>query len=829
MATINGGAGNDTLPGGFGQDEINGFGGNDSLSGLDGNDTLNGGLGNDTLKGGIGGDILDGGAGGDVMAGGKGEDVYYVDSVADKISELAGQGEDAVASSLTDYTLAANVENLRVDGLNGTGNALANGLEGNALANMLSGLAGNDFVRGGDGNDTIDGGTGNDVLIAGAGADRMIGGAGNDEYAVDDAGDVVVELAGGGIDTVATSLDGYVLGANVENLRLDAVAGISATGNGLANALFGNSLGNVLAGEAGNDTLDGGRGNDTLRGGAGNDLYLVDSIDDVVEEGSGGGKDTIRATSDYQLHEGQEIENLILDSTLPDGQVGFFVGTGNSASNLITIVGTGRAEMYALGLDGNDTLKGGIGRDMMSGGTGNDILSGGDGGDFLVGDDGADTMTGGKGDDMYEVGSVADKIVEQAGRGIDTIQSRLANYTLGANLENLLLIELALNGTGNALRNTLRGNALANQLSGAAGDDQLYGSGGTDTLNGGSGNDYLSGGDDADVMSGGAGSDFYIIDDAGDVILELPGGGIDKAFTMIDGYALAANVEDLVLGSISGTGNGLNNALLGNSMANVMAGEAGNDMLDGGAGNDTLRGGTGNDVYLVDSINDVVEDGFGGGKDTIRATFTYQLNDGQEIESFILDSSLVIGGFGNNQGNLITMAGTGQAVMSGKDGNDTLTGGGGNDVLDGDAGKDLLTGGGGLDVLSGGNDADTLKGGAGDDVLVGGLGADALFGEAGADWFSYRIDSALDLATLGSDTIAGFQKGVDKIDLRDLIADFGIDPGAAFAGNFVLLSKSGANTVIQFDQDGSGGGLAPVTLATVTSATVTAADFVLET
>lgn len=829
MATINGGPGNDSLPGGFGQDEINGFGGNDSLSGLDGNDTLNGGLGNDTLKGGIGRDILDGGAGGDIMAGGKGEDVYYVDSVADKVSELAGQGDDAVVSSLTDYTLAANVEGLQVDGLNGTGNALDNEIDSNALGNKLSGLAGNDLINGRDGNDSLDGGTGNDILNGGPGDDRLAGGAGNDRYTVEDAGDVIVELAGGGTDTVLTDRNGYVLGANVENLSLQGAA-ISGTGNGLANALFGNALGNVLAGEAGNDTLDGGRGNDTLRGGAGNDLYLVDSIDDVVEEGSGGGKDTIRVTtSDYQLHEGQEIENLILDSTLPDGQLDFFIGTGNSTGNLITIVGTGRAEMYAFGLDGNDTLKGGIGRDMMSGGRGNDILSGGDGGDFLVGDDGADTMTGGKGDDTYEAGSVADKIVEQTGQGIDTVQSRLANYTLGANLENLLLIELAVNGTGNALRNTLRGNSLANQLSGAAGDDQLYGSGGTDTLNGGSGNDYLSGGDDADVMSGGAGSDFYIIDDAGDVILELPSGGIDKAFTMIDGYALAANVEDLVLGSISGTGNGLNNALLGNGMANVMAGEAGNDTLDGSLGNDTLRGGSGNDVYLVDNINDVVEEGFAGGKDIIRATSTYQLNDGQEIESFILDSSIVIGGFGNNQGNLITMAGTGLAVMSGKDGNDTLTGGGGDDVLDGDAGKDLLTGGGGLDVLSGGNDADTLKGGTGDDVLVGGLGADALFGEAGADWFSYRIDSALDLATLGNDTIAGFQKGVDKIDLRDLIADFGIDPGAAFAGNFVLLSKSGANTVIRFDQDGSGGGLAPVTLATVTSATVTAADFVLET
>ena len=79
------------------------------------------------------------------------------------------------------------------------------------------------------------------------------------------------------------------------------------------------------------------------------------------------------------------------------------------------------------------------------------------------------------------------------------------------------------------------------------------------------------------------------------------------------------------------------NGMIGNIGQNVLTGEAGNDTLDGGGGTDTLKGGSGNDVYLVDSFNDVVEDGVGGGKDTIRATVTYQLSEGQEIESLILD------------------------------------------------------------------------------------------------------------------------------------------------------------------------------------------------
>ena len=64
---------------------------------------------------------------------------------------------------------------------------------------------------GGDGNDTItgnsaanqlSGGRGADVLDGGAGADTMIGGIGNDTYVVDNAGDVVIENASEGTDTV---------------------------------------------------------------------------------------------------------------------------------------------------------------------------------------------------------------------------------------------------------------------------------------------------------------------------------------------------------------------------------------------------------------------------------------------------------------------------------------------------------------------------------------------------------------------------------------------------------------------------------------------------
>ena len=64
------------------------------------------------------------------------------------------------------------------------------------------------------------------MLDGGAGADTMIGGAGNDTYVVDNAGDVVIENAGEGTDTVQRVDHTYPLAANVENLTLDRTARI---------------------------------------------------------------------------------------------------------------------------------------------------------------------------------------------------------------------------------------------------------------------------------------------------------------------------------------------------------------------------------------------------------------------------------------------------------------------------------------------------------------------------------------------------------------------------------------------------------------------------
>ncbi|TDR89079.1 hemolysin type calcium-binding protein [Enterovirga rhinocerotis] len=243
--------------------------------------------------------------------------------------------------------------------------------------NAVVALGGGDFgdiLIGGSAGDSLSGGAGDDRLDGGLGADTMTGGTGNDIFFVDNVGDVVVELAGEGIDQVRTTLDNYVLGANVENLFLMGSADLSGTGNELDNILMGNSGANTLSGGAGDDRLDGRGGADILIGGTGNDTYYIDDLGDVMVEEAGEGYDTAFLSVDgYVLADGVSVERLILRD-------GIVSATGNDLDNVIQ------------GNAGDNTLAGGGGRDTIRGGAGNDTLIGGAGIDNLYGGTGADTF-----------------------------------------------------------------------------------------------------------------------------------------------------------------------------------------------------------------------------------------------------------------------------------------------------------------------------------------------------------------------------------------------------------------------------------------------------
>ena len=247
-------------------------------------------------------------------------------------------------------------------------------------------------------------------------------------------------------------------------------------------------------------------------------------------------------------------------------------------------------------------------------------------------------------------------------------------------------VGLTLNGT--TKNDRLVGSACNDTLDGKQGSDTMLGGDGNDTYyvdrycdsSGGKGNEGLGNGEDPpppghdDNYNDGPGTSpghpgkrqsGYIQyhpgrDDCGDddegghnntcssdTVKEYLNQGYDRVIASVS-YVLPEYVEALTLAgsaALDGTGNSLDNWLIGNSAANTLLGLAGNDLIAAGAGHDDVQGGSGNDVL-----------------------------EGQD---------------GNDD-------------LQGGDGQDVLLGGNGNDLLDGGAGRNLLAGGRGNDTLQAG-------------------------------------------------------------------------------------------------------------------------------
>ena len=553
-------------------------------------------------------------------------------------------------------------------------NALLYQGDARSLIENAIGGSGNDTLVGNSARNALTGNDGNDFLDGGTGADTLTGGWGDDTYVVDSPQDRIVELAGQGNDTVKAGFSYTLAGTALENLVLLGSLALAGTGDANANRLTGNDGHNVLNGGGGNDRLDGGGGDDTLFGGSGDDTYVVDTGGDVVSEHASGaiddgGVDTVEASVTYVLN--AYVENLTLTGN------GDIDGAGNGLSNALT------------GNDGNNHLSGAAGNDTLKGGGGDDSLDGGAG---------VNTLYGQAGNDTYIVNTASDHPSETTTAGvddggIDTVDSA-TGFTLGAYIENLTLTgAAAINGVGNRLGNAITGNSGNNVLKGLDGDDVLDGGTGTNNL------------------FGGPGDDTYVVRATTDHVSEttvagVDDGGDDMVMASI-GYALGVFLENLTLtgsAAINGTGNGLDNVMIGNDGNNVLRGLGGNDTLDGGAGTNTLMGGGGDDLYIVNSVTShaseqTVAGVDDGGMDTVLSSVNFAL--GAFIENLALAGSAVSGS-GNGLGNSLT-GNTLNNALNGMDGDDRLSGAGGNDYL---------TGGGGADIFvfdaAGGNGADQL-------------------------------------------------------------------------------------------------------------------------
>jgi Ca2+-binding RTX toxin-like protein len=551
----------------------------------------------------------------------------------------------------------------------------------------------------------------------------------------------------------------------------------------------------------------------------------------------------VQAGGQYQLkpvngawldYETEQTVNLTITATDPGGlsdQVDFIISVGDAPG--ANVIGTSSSDI----IDATHTPK-------LQAYVGNED-------DVIDGRAGNDTMAGGLGNDTYFVDSTGDKVIENPGQGVDAIRASVT-YSLQANVKNLTLTGIsAINGSGNALANSLVGNSANNTLAGLGGADALDGGdgidtasyaasfagvnislqGGTatggdaegdtfvrienltgsqfgDTLEGNSGNNLLLGGNGSDTVSYAHATSGVSVTLASTAAQNTVGAGIDtlSAFENLMG----SQHEDM---------------LTGNNSANLLMGLGGNDVLVGGSGADTMVGGDGNDSYTVDNSGDFIDETGGSGIDIVNTSMTFSLADAVHVKGDVENPTLMgtsgINGTGNALDNAIT----------GNGGANILARLGGADILDGGAGVDTVTyaaSSAGVNVSlmtsagSGGDvEGDTLinieklTGSAFDDTLEGDGAANVLNGGTGIDTVSYEHAVAgvtVNLATTGaqaggagSDTLSGFENltGSQFDDIlsgtsgaNTIVGGAGNDKITGGGGSDILVGGAGTDTFI---------------------------------
>ncbi|HYC99277.1 calcium-binding protein [Brevundimonas sp.] len=781
MPTYNGTNASETITGSAGDDTIAGYRGNDTLNGGDGADLFLYYV-NPYVSGSDGSDVIDGGDGFDLLEVRVPILETYQDSTQtfglQTFSLHAGVGGEAIFTMAQPHSGGPLQATVTMQGVEG--------FRYSGSHNWVDPpyyLSGGDIIYTPNGDDRLTigdlGGTDMTGLI------EFDGGSGNDW--LDAAATINVIHAHGG-----TGFD-VLRGGSADDLL---------HGEADADALYGGAGGDQLFGGDGDDRLTGGAGANLLSGGVGSDTALfedatqgviIDLNDGVVSNNGYGGVDTLDG-----------IEHLI----------------GGAYNDVL------------IGEGSNNRLEGGAGSDYLIGLGGDDILVGGPGA--------ANTLQGGLGDDLYEV-NANDTLIENAGEGVDTVNTGLATYRLKANFENL-----AFTGDG---PHTGLGNAAANNLTGAWGADTLFGYEGNDVLHGGFGA--------ANTLMGGLGDDYYISRAAGDSMIEQAGEGHDTVDTTALNYALRDNFEDLIFtppsgntAHFTGTGNALNNMIRGNTGNDVLVGLGGDDHLVGLQGADTFRGGAGNDQIDGGGGIDTVEYVTAAAGASVNLNGGVASNDGDGGADTLIGIENVTGSAFND-----TLIGSGASnLLMGGLGADTLVGLGGNDILDGGAGAantliggqhdDLYrvhslgntiienagegldtveatvasvtlhanvenlrftgvggftgTGNGQTNQITGGDGADLLSGMGGDDILIGGDGPDTFRGGAGNDHFTG--------GGTGGDTIdyslagGGVRVELAKTQVLD-DGDGGVDTYVgienATGSNFddVLVGNAGANVL----------------------------------
>ncbi|MEO1282748.1 MAG: cadherin-like domain-containing protein, partial [Pseudomonadota bacterium] len=699
-------------------------------------------------------------------------------------------------------------------------------------ASTLSGGAGNDSITGGNGNDILDGGSGNDTLT---------GGNGSDDYRVHSSGDVVIETAASGSDSVYTSIS-YTLPTQVENLFLSGSA-TSGTGNELDNQLTGNDGNNILTGGVGNDVLFGNFGDDTLNGGEGSDTYIyIAGTGDVIIQDAANPSD---------------MDRLVLNGDLSPADIKFN-RSSSAPDDLIAITASGDRivieDYFSNGSAGVDTLAFDTGivwdRATLDAAVANVAISANEApiarddperviptANFIIQ---AAALTANDRDndgDSLTIISVANPSIGSANLlasgdveisvPTGTIDPISFDYTItdgqggqSTATASFVLFEDAATGTGASL---------------IAIDDSGFEAADIGTLVVSTADLFAN--DQADdpaaltlASVGNAANGTVAIDANGDVVFTPTNGYAGAAsytYTVNDntGQSSTATVNLTVFAVNTITGDAANNTIngtsawdlitagagndtiFGNNGADDISGEAGKDTIDGGSGADVIDGGSGNDQIHGGGAFDVIFGGDNGdvlwgdaGNDTVSGgSGADEIYGGSGSDYLYGDNSAdtIDGGsgtdriYGGSSGDLIH-GGTGRDYLYGEASNDTVNGDGGNDdifggggfdILFGNAGNDRIWGEAGNDSLVGGDGADSLWSGSGSDTLDGGTGNDTLTADQGTNTLVGGLGNDLLIAGSGSDTFMfAMSNGDDTID--------GFEFAASASSNSDLLDLS---------------------------------------
>ncbi|MBO4400817.1 MAG: hypothetical protein J5809_03115 [Selenomonadaceae bacterium] len=747
-------------------------------------------------------------------------------------------------------------------------------------------LAGNDTLKISGNYGYFDGGAGSDKisLDADATGNTLVGGAGADTLYMNGAGNVIQYETGGGKDVIfgfgendSVELDGEVTkilqsganvlvtvgsSANVLTFKNISIGNLSVDDNlityteeilpeypmsltsgadsftvsdddatvyalGGKDTITNQGSFSYISGGAGNDILINGGEEVTLSGDAGNDTIYSNGMSNLIQYGTGDGKDFIIGFSDT---DSIEITSGAIRSSVQSGaNVIIYVGTGTSnaitlkdisLNNLsledsvitfregaVPVILTAKNDSYTNAEDeatidalaGNDTLSNSGSYVSISGNTGNDkitntgnlvTLEGGAGNDTIITNGDTALIDGGAGTDKISLGADAGNVTINAGADNDTIYS---------------------NGSGNVI-----------QFGSGDGKDTVFGFSGEDSIQITAGTVSKSVQSGANVLvTVGSSSNVLTIRDAQISRLAIED-NIISAFDMtkyltekadttlvsdnnIQVEALGGNDRITLTGSevtISG-GEGNDTVIVDNDCA-LIDGGAGADRVSlsenamnatviGGAGNDSIYSGGGSNLFIYEA---------GDGADTILgftrgdsisvsganvgtptwsgANATFQIGSGKIVLRNVANEEFKI------SGGIITLSDE-AALIKGSERADTISNTITGARIDALAGNDKIYNSGNEVSIYGGAGADliSLSSGAEDVTISGGAGADTIYSNGNGNLISYAAGD-------GKDVIFGFG-GADSVEITGGSVSKSVQSGAN-----VLVTVGSAANVLTF-------------------------------